>query len=265
MRTIKQLLKEKELVVGLMIQHLCYPWVAKLYADAGSDFIYIEAEHMLFNGADLGNFILISRLCGLPVVAKSSYLDRSSICKLLDAGVAGIQLPMSESADQLEQVVNFTKFPPVGSRASCPGIGNTDYEPVDMQPWLQQANEETTVIAHIESRAGLNHIDEILSVPGVDIMYIGTYDLSVSLGYPCQFDHPEIVAAYERLFGAAKEHGKILGMGAMNFQDAKPWIKKGVRFIETSGEIGFIASGANTLMTQFPGHSPKINSGTAHV
>ncbi len=264
MQSIKQLLEEQELVVGLMIQQVCAPWIAKVYKNAAADFVFIEGEHMLFNGADLASFVLSCRLCGLPVVSKSAYVDRGCIARLLDAGVNGIQLPMSESAEQLAQIVSYSKFPPIGIRAAAPGTGNTDYEPVDTAKWLMQANKETTVIAHIESRTGLVHVDEILEVPDVDIMFIGIFDLSVSLGQPAKYDHPDVVKAMERLIEAAKDHGKIAGMWAPSYEMAEPWIKKGVRFIESRGDIGFIATGAGAVMKRFPGHGPKIKSGEGH-
>ena len=265
MRTLKQMLDDQEVVVGLMIQHVCSPWIAKVYADSGADFVYVEAEHVAFNGADLGDLVLSCRLCGLPVVAKCTYVDRGSITHLLDAGVTGIQLPMSESAEQLQQVVSYTKFAPVGVRAAAPGTGNTNYEPVDVGDWLKQANDETTVVAHIESRAGLERVDDILDVPGVDIMFIGMFDLSISLGRPADYAHPDVVAGMDRLLAAAKEHGKVAGMWAPAYELAKPWIKKGIRFFESMGDVGLVATGAAGLMSQFPGHGPRISAGDGHV
>jgi len=259
------MLDEQDVVVGLMVEHVCAPWIAKVYADSGADFVYVEYEHIFFNEAELANLILSCRLCGLPVVAKSAYVDRRSITKLLDAGVTGIQLPMSESAEQLAQVVDYVKFPPVGIRAAAPGTGNSDYEAVDARKWLEEMNRETTVIAHIESRTGLEHVDEILEVPGVDIMFAGLLDLSVSLGVPTRYDHPEMTAALKRLIGAAKEHGKIAGMWAPSYEVAGHWLKRGVRFIETMGDIGFIAKGASDLVKMFPGHGPKIITGDKHA
>ncbi len=265
MRSLKQMLKEQDLVVGPMVNQVCAPWVAKVYADAGADFVYVENEHAFFNEAELANFILACRLCGLPVVAKCTYVDRGSVCKLLDAGVTGMQLPMSESAEQLTKLVSYTKYPPDGVRAASPGMGNTDYEPVDLRTYLKTANEETMVLAHIESVTGLDRVDAILEVPGVDMMFIGTFDLSVSLGRPARYDHPNVVKAIDRLLGAAKEHGKVAGMYAASYEVAKPWIKAGVRFFEAAGDVGFIAKGAAELMGAFPGHGPRIDVGDGHV
>ena len=265
MRSLRRMLDTQEFVLGLMVQQVTSPWIAKVYADAGADFLYVEYEHMFFNEGSLGDLVLGSRLCGLPVVAKSSYLDRGSICKLLDAGVTGVQLPMTESAGQVKSLVDFAKFPPVGVRAASPGVGNTSYEPVDCAKWLKQANRDTVVIAHVETRTGLEHIDEILAVPGVDVMFVGCFDLSVSLGYPAKLDHPVVVKAIDQLVDAARNHRKVAGMWMPSFQAARPWTKKGVRFFELSGEIGFIAAGAADLIRQFPGHQPRLKGADKHV
>ena len=265
MRSIKKLFDEQELVVGVTCQHVCNPWLAKLYRDAGTDFLFIENEHLMFNGADMANLVLAGRAYGLPVVAKCEYINRASITNLLDAGVTGIQLPMSETAEQLAEVVNYVKFPPLGVRAAASGVGSTDYEPVDIKNWLKETNEETTVIAHIESQKGVDNIDAILSVPGVDIMFIGVFDLMISLGQPAKFDHPDVIAAMDKLLDATRQHGKVAGMWAPSFEAAKPWIKKGVRFIEGVGEIDFIASGAKEYIKSFPDHGPRVKQGDSHI
>ena len=259
------MLKDQELIVGLTVGQACLPWIAKLYADAGADFIYIEGEHASINAGDLANFVLASRLSGLPVVSKSPYLDRGWIAKLLDAGVTGIQLPWTETAQEAAELVRFIKFPPLGIRAAAPGMGNTDYEPVDSAAWVKQANEETLVLAHIETKTGVANIDDILAVPGVDVMFVGLFDLSISLGCPGEFDHPDVAGAVARLIEAAVAHGKVPGMWAPSYETAKPWIKKGVRFLETGSDIGFISKSACNLMSQFPGYGSRLSSGQSHA
>jgi len=251
MASIKQLLERQELVLGLAVEQVCQPWVAKVYSDAGADFVFVDSEHGWFEGQDFSNLALAARLCGLPLVAKSAYVDRGSIARLLDAGATGIQLPMSESAAQIADVVRFTKFPPLGERAASPGMGNTGYETVDAVEWIKQANEETAVLAHIETRAGVEHANEILAVPGVDVMFVGTFDLSVSLGRAGQFDHPDVAQAIDTLISVAKEHGKVAGMWAPSYETARRWIEKGVRFFELTGDQGFILAGARELMARF--------------
>jgi len=259
------MLAEQDVVVGLMVQQVCQPWIAKLYSDAGSDFMYIENEHRLFNQSDLAGLILASRMLGMPVVAKCEYLSRGSICKLLDSGVTGIQLPMAETAEQLAELVSYCRFPPVGIRAAAPGTGNTDYQPVNMQTWLREQDEEITVLAHIESKRGLDNVDEILLVPGVDVMFIGMFDLSVSLGHPAEYDHPVVVDGMEKLVASAKAHNKPAGMWAPSWDIAKAWIPKGIKFFESIGDVGMIGNASTQLIGQFPDHGPRVSSGQGHI
>ena len=161
--------------------------------------------------------------------------------------------------------MNYCKFPPVGLRAAASGTGNTDYEPVDLESWLEEVNEETTVLAHIESRKGVENVDQILSVAGVDMMFIGMFDLTVSFGQPAKYDHAEVIAAMDKLLDSAKQHGKVAGMWAPSFEVVKPWIKKGIRFFEGMGDVGFIASGATEFIRSFPGHGPRLKQGPGHI
>ncbi|MFB3902002.1 MAG: HpcH/HpaI aldolase/citrate lyase family protein [Acidobacteriota bacterium] len=265
MRALLRKTETEGVLVGLTIHHVCSSWIAKLYADAGADFVFLENEHMLFNGANLAEFILACRLCGLPVVAKIPYVNRGAVTKLLDAGVTGIQLPMTETASQIAEVVRYTKFPPWGVRAASPGTGNTLYRDVDCASWLKESDQETAVIAHIETVEGLNRVDEILEVPGVDVMFVGMFDLSVSLGCPGQYRDPRLLDAIDRLVKASVRHAKTAGIWVPDYELAKPWIERGVRFFETQGEVGFIAEGAARLVSCFAGRRLRENPGMRHI
>jgi len=254
-RSLKQMLRKQELVVGLTVQQVTSPWLAKVYADAGADFVFIEGEHGSLDPNKLADFILTCRLCGMPVVAKCSYLDRGSITRLLDAGVMGIQLPMTETGDDVARLISYMKFPPVGSRAFSPGIGNTDYEPsgpAEWSEWIQEMNEETVVIAHVETKTGVENIEEILAAPEVDVLSIGVFDLMVSLEKPGKLDDPVVMGALGRLIEAAHKHSKVIGLWTPSYEAALPLIQKGVRFIETGGEIILLTETSRKLMSQFP-------------
>jgi 2-keto-3-deoxy-L-rhamnonate aldolase RhmA len=255
-RSLKQMLLKQEIVVGLTVQQLTAPWLAKVYADAGADFVFIEGEHGSLDPAKLADFVLTCRLCGMPVVAKCSYLERGSITRLLDAGVIGIQLPMTETSDDVKRLIGYMKFPPAGNRAFSPGIGNTLYEPSAPSAWgewIKEMNEETVVIAHVETQTGLENIDEILSVPEVDVLSIGVFDLMVSLEKPGRLDDPMVMRSLGRLIEAAHKHGKVIGLWTPSYEAALPLIQKGVRFIETGGEIILLTETCKKIMSQFPG------------
>jgi 2-keto-3-deoxy-L-rhamnonate aldolase RhmA len=252
MTSLKQMLKQKNVIVGLTTQHITHPWLAKLWKRSGTDFVYLEYEHGFWNEGDLAAFILCCRAEGLPVVAKVPECSRTHVAKLLESGVIGIQLPWTESRRQIDQLVSYVKFPPLGIRAASPGMGNCDYDfDIEFKRFIEEANQETVILAHVETRPGISNIDEILASPGVDILFLGLTDLTVSYGDPGNYTNPELASAIERVLASARKAGKAVGMWVPNYEVAKPWIQRGVSFFETASEVDMIDSSARRLVSQF--------------
>jgi 2-keto-3-deoxy-L-rhamnonate aldolase RhmA len=252
MNSLKSLLQQDRLLVGVTTQHTTTPWLAALWKHSGADFVYVEYEHGFMNEADLAGFVLSCRCHGLPVVAKVPECSRTHVAKLLECGVSGIQLPWTESREQIDRLVSYVKFPPLGIRAAAPGMGNCDYNlRTTGRDLIETGNRETVVLAHVETRRGVENLDAILSQPHVDIMFLGMYDLSISYGQPGEFRHPDVVAAVETALAAAKRHGKVAGMYVPDARAAAPWVERGVRFFETASEVDLIDSGARNLIRQF--------------
>lgn len=252
MKSLKQMLRSKRMIVGITTEHITEPWLAKLWKRSGADFVYLEYEHGFWNEADLAGFVLCCRAEDLPVVSKVPECSRTHVTRLLDCGVTGIQLPWTESREQIDRLVSYVKFPPLGIRAAAPGLGNCDYDlHVNGKEFIEQANRETVVLAHVETRKGVDSIDEILSNPQVDIAFLGMYDLTISFGHPGEFTHPEVEAAVEKVMAAARKRDKVVGLWRPDYATAKPWIEKGVRFFETTSEVDLIDAGARRLIADF--------------
>jgi 2-keto-3-deoxy-L-rhamnonate aldolase RhmA len=252
MNSLKSMLQENRVLVGVTTQHVTTAWLAQLWKHSAADFVYVEYEHGFMNEADLANFVLSCRCHGLPVVAKVPECSRTHVAKLLECGVIGIQLPWTESREQIDRLVSYVKFPPIGIRAAAPGMGNCDYDlRTSGRTLIDLGNRETVILAHVETRAGIEMLDQILSNPHVDILFLGMYDLSISYGHPGEFSHPEVAAAVETAVAAAKRHGKTAGMYVPDAKAASPWVKRGMRFFETASEVDLIDSGARNLVRQF--------------
>ena len=252
MNSLKTMLRENRALVGMTVQHVTANWLAKLYKHSGTDFVYIEYEHSFMNEADLADFVLACRTEGLPVVAKVPECSRTHVAKLLECGVVGIQLPWTESREQIDRLVSYVKFPPVGIRAVAPGMGNCDYDlRTTGRQLIEAGNRETVVLAHVETRTGIENLDAILGNPHVDVLFLGMFDLSTSYGHPGDFRHPDVAAAVEAALAAAKRHGKVAGMYVPDAQAAAPWVAKGMRFFETASEIDLIAVGSRQTVQEF--------------
>ena len=131
-------------------------------------------------------------------------------------------------------------------------MGNCDYNlQTTGRELIETGNRETVVLAHVETRTGIENLDAILSNPHVDILFLGMYDLSISYGQPGDFRHPDVAAAVEKAIDAARRHGKRAGMYVPDARAAEPWVAKGMRFFETASEVDLINSGARNLVRQF--------------
>jgi 2-keto-3-deoxy-L-rhamnonate aldolase RhmA len=131
-------------------------------------------------------------------------------------------------------------------------MGNCDYNlQTTGRELIEVGNRETVVLAHVETRTGIENLDAILANPHVDVLFLGMYDLSISYGQPGEFRHPDVAAAVEKAIAAAQRHGKVAGMYVPDAGAAEPWIAKGMRFFETASEVDLIDSGARNLVRQF--------------
>jgi 2-dehydro-3-deoxyglucarate aldolase/4-hydroxy-2-oxoheptanedioate aldolase len=250
--SLKSMLRENRVLVGVTTQHVTTNWLARLWKHSGADFVYIEYEHSFMNEANLAEFVLACRTEGLAVVAKVPECSRTHVAKLLECGVTGIQLPWTESREQIDRLVSYVKFPPHGIRAAAPGMGNSDYNlQTTGRQLIEVGNRETVVLAHVETRKGIENLDAILGNPDVDILFLGMYDLSISYGQPGDFRHPDVAAAVETALAAAKRHGKVAGMYVPDARAAEAWASRGMRFFETASEVDLIDSGARNLVRQF--------------
>lgn len=250
MNSLKSMLRENRVLVGVTTQHVTAPWLAQLWKYSGADFVYVEYEHSFMNEADLANFVLCCRQLGLPVVAKTPECSRTHVAKMLECGIVGIQLPWTESAEQIDRLVNYVKFPPIGIRAAAPGMGNCDYNlKTTGRELIETGNRETIVLAHVETRTGIENLDAILANPHVDVLFLGMYDLSISYGQPGDFRHADVAAAVEKALAAAKRHGKVAGMYVPDAKAAAPWVSRGMRFFETASEVDLIDAGARAVVS----------------
>ena len=251
MQTLKQRLENGEIVFGGTVTEHLRPSVVKAFASAGFDFVFLENEHAAFEPARLADFVLCARDNHLTVIAKIPELERAETARLLEMGVMGLQLPRTESGEQMATLHDYIKFPPQGSRATATGYGNTFYSKVaDKAAWYQQANAETLLIAHIETRKGVDDIDTIVTVDGVDICFVGAGDLSLSYGMPGNYNDPEFLRIVQQVFDASAARNLVGGYVGIDPESIKYWIDRGVQFFECVSDLDLIRTGAAKVVDQ---------------
>jgi 2-keto-3-deoxy-L-rhamnonate aldolase RhmA len=251
-RQLKARLRAGEVLVGGILAEFARPSLVRQYADAGFDFLYIETEHLNFSPPALNDTVFVARCLGLPAIAKIGQLERAETARLLDCGIVGIQLPRTESREQIEGLRDLIKFPPKGSRAAAPGFGNSDYrQQGDVARWLREQDEETLLVVHIETKVGYDNAEAIVTTPGVDMVYVGPGDSTVELGHPGEPDHPAVVAEMEKVLRLCLRHKIPFGTTASGAAAARRWIDKGASFFEAVDELALIYEGASRLVGEY--------------
>lgn len=251
-RQLKRRLGAGEVLIGGILTEYVRPSLVKLYVQAGFDFLYIEYEHGFLTPHALVDTVLSARDNGLPVIAKTPQLERAEVAKLLECGIVGIQLPRTESRADVEALRSYLKFPPHGTRAIAPGYGSSGYvQPQDWTEWMREQDDATSLVVHIETRLAYERAEEIISTPGVDMVYVGPGDFSIEMGRPGQYDHPDVARPMHEILSICKKYRIPFGTTASGAAAAKKWVRRGAQFFETIDELQLIVDGARRVVGEY--------------
>lgn len=237
---LKKRLAAGETVYGTMVCEFTAPGMPAALSAAGAEFVIYDMEHTGLDFADLKRQVSYGRSLGLIPFARPIEKSYSAITRLLDIGTLGLMLQMVESAEEAARIVSWTRYPPSGVRGVSFGQSHDDYAPGDFREKVRIANERVIVMPMIETRRGLDAIDEILAVDGVDGVHLGQFDLSLSLGVPGQVDHPDMQAAIDKIARCAEKHGKFAACLAVDPQTARDWRRRGFRMISCNYDVGLM-------------------------
>lgn len=220
--------------------------IARIAATTGHDFIFIDGQHAIFDPETISHIAQAALGCGVAPMARVLGTDDLSTPQLLDNGVTGIIFPDVNTVEQARKAVALCKFPPVGRRSVGGGYPQFNHRPMPIADATRQLNASTVVVCMIETPEGLANVEAIAQVDGIDVLHVGTNDLLVNMGLPGQFQGPEITAALERVIAAAKANGKFAGLGGLrDVASQAAWVKKGMNFLTTQADIGFINAAAS--------------------
>jgi len=208
--TLRDMVGRKTLKSGTLIWEFAVPGIGHLLAAGGSDFVFLDTEHSGLGIDALKSTLQYLEAAAIPTLVRPPGRSYESIARALDAGAEGLVLPMVGSGDEAARIVQCAKYAPLGSRGVALGIAHDRYTGGSVADKLAAANQRTVLFALIETREGVENVEAIASVDGIDGLWIGHLDLSASLGIPGQFEHPDFVAALERIEKTAREHGTSL-------------------------------------------------------
>ncbi len=226
------------------------PEVVETLAAAGFDWLFIDGEHSPLSPLGVQRMVLAAG--EVPCVVRVPANDEAWIKQSLDAGAAGIIVPLVNTPAQAASAVQRAKYPPLGVRGVGPsralgyGYGIADY--------VARANAETVVIVQAEHRDAVAAIDDIVAVPGLDAIFVGPFDLSLSLGLPGQLEHPEVVRSIERVCVAAQGAGLPVGFFGVTPAAVQPWINRGATLIACGVDLMMLAAKAREVAAELRAH-----------
>jgi 2-dehydro-3-deoxyglucarate aldolase/4-hydroxy-2-oxoheptanedioate aldolase len=228
--------RTRDLKLGHFIVEFATPGIGHILKAAGCDFAFFDLEHSGFSLETAKSALRYFEAAELSAFVRVPTGERHFIARACDIGAEGIMVPMVGTAAQAQAIVRAMKYFPRGDRGVALGIAHDNFRASPAEAAMTEANARTTLFCLIETAEGIDNVDAIASVDGVDCLWIGHFDLSQSLGIPGQFEHPDFLAAVDRVVAAGKRHNKALGRLVSNVDDGIRLYAQGFDFCCYSGD-----------------------------
>lgn len=234
---LKEMAANRRAKLGHFVVEFATPGIGHILKSAGCDFVLFDMEHSGFSIETVKSTLRYFEAARLPVIVRVPSGDYHHIARAMDVGVEGLMVPMVGTVEQARHIVNSMKYHPAGLRGVALQIAHDNYRPGSVADKFAAANQRSAFFCLIETADGVKNIDAIAALEGVDCIWVGHFDLSVSLGIPGQFDHPTFADAMDKIVRAAKTHGKALGRLVPNVQQGIDFHKQGFDFVCYSGDV----------------------------
>lgn len=242
----KLALQRGETVLGTMLTEVRSPVIAQVLKNCDFDFVIIDNEHGPFNQETIADISRMCQLLGVTPIVRVPDLLYPNLCVSLDSAAQAIMLPRITNPEQVKTAVDMIKYPPLGSRGNAMNRSHSKFLVGDIPQFIDDMNEATMLVAQIETKASLDAVDEIASIDGVDVLFIGPNDLAISLGIPGQFTSPMLMEAHNKVIEAGKKHNVAVAIQVPNAEAGIRWKNEGIQMISITSEIGFMTEAAKS-------------------
>ncbi len=226
---LKQKLESGKFALGIFCL-IPSPSVTNVIGCAGIDFVVIDAEHGPINMETAEDMIRAAEVEKMSPIIRVTENDPALILRALDIGAHGVQIPQISTKEQAEQAVRYAKYAPLGERGLCPFTRAGDYSMKKALTHTAEANKNTLVILIVEGVEGIKNLEEILTVEGVDVVFVGPYDLSQSVGKPGKVDDPVVVDAIRKCAQKIRAAGRVAGCFASSLSMLKLIVDCGYQY-----------------------------------
>lgn len=234
---LKQKLRDNQNIYGTCIISTSPIW-SKVVKSSGLDFVFLDTEHIPMDRTELTFLCQVYTAHGLSPIVRIPSPDPYAACMAKDAGAVGVLAPYIESESQIQQMVGATKYRPLKGERLQNVLAGKEELSVEMKTYLAQFNQDSLCLINIESTISVERLEELLSVPGLDGIVIGPHDLSINMGLPEQYDHPDFESTVKEIIHKARRKGIAAGIhfpAHPNFQIK--WIKEGANIVLHSSDL----------------------------
>jgi 4-hydroxy-2-oxoheptanedioate aldolase len=230
------------------------PAFIEIIGHAGFDFVVLDLEHGPNTVLSLQNLIRAAEVTGLFPIVRVKEDTPSLISEVLDVGAAGIQVPKISSRIEAEEVLQAARFIPLGMRGVCRFVRAADYSSLDRYEYFARANT-TVIVMQLEGISAVENLQEILSVPGWDIAFIGPYDLSQSLGVTGQVDDPRVTQMMKTIVDECLRRNVVVGTFVDTIEEARKWSAAGVKYLCYSVDVGLFTEKCHEVVRSLRDYS----------
>ncbi|MCH9671395.1 MAG: hypothetical protein K0U93_08105 [Gammaproteobacteria bacterium] len=237
-----------EQVLGAMVFECFTPGVSQVLKLAGCDYVIYDMEHAGFSIEQLKEQCAHCRGLGIAPMVRVPRGEYHFLARALDVGAHGVMIPMVDSVDEARAIVEATRYPPLGRRGAAFGFPHDDYQTGDPKAKMRAANERNFVIAQIETERGLEAVEGIAALKGIDCLWLGHFDMSNFLGVPGDFEHPTYLAAVERIVSAARANKKALGFMVADEQWAARYKAMGFNVLAAGTDHAILQAGVQRIL-----------------
>jgi 2-keto-3-deoxy-L-rhamnonate aldolase RhmA len=227
----RQILAQEGIPVGHMLVEFDTRNIGRMLEAARVDFVLIDMEHGSYSAHTMADMVASIRATSVTPFVRIPEIQYHFIARALDAGALGIMAPHVDTADDARALVAASKYPPLGKRGLAFGGANSDFVRPELREYLSHSNDNITVICLIESDEALKNLEEIAATSGVDVLWLGYADLTLSLGIPGQYRHHRFLEALTQVASAARRHGLGAGIQPGNLDQAQEWMQAGYNVI----------------------------------
>jgi 4-hydroxy-2-oxoheptanedioate aldolase len=245
--SLKQKLLKKKIVIGIFLE-IPDPAHAEIAGLADMDFVIIDLEHGAYSRESAMHTVRAATSTGISPVVRVRENSALAIQEGLDIGAVAVQIPHVSEKEAAFSACQSARFYPQGNRGLNPYVRSASYYAQTATEYVKTANEDLVVIGQIEGADGVRNLSEILEVQGLDVVFLGPYDLSQSLGIPGELDHPLLIESMKQVIEVAGRSGIIVGTFADSPERALGWIKLGVRYVAVSTDSEVFLSASRRLV-----------------